>query len=378
MAKKDYYESLGVSKSATQDEIKKAYRKLAVKYHPDKNPGDKEAEKKFREITEAYEVLSDDKKRSNYDKFGTAEDSGFSGFQNSRAYSDFADIFKDIFSRTSSNNDWAEYFSGMKSRNGWNQSKPKNGEDIVILKEVSFKEAAIGSGQEGITIKFTRREKCPECNGTGAGPGSKKDVCSTCYGTGKIKKATGFFAVEQECMRCHGTGFVNSNDCMRCSGTGFVAKNKEINIKLPAGTCNGKSIRIPNMGNEGLNGGQPGDLIINIVVKEHPNFVRNGNDIYCAVPISFTQAMLGCEIFIKNILGDNLKIPIPPGTQNGKLLRLKGQGCMTYPLGDLYVKVLVRNPTNLSDKQKELLKEFMDIENPTTMPEMADRDELAS
>jgi len=312
---KDYYQSLGISKNASQDEIKKAYRKLAVKYHPDKNPGDKEAEKKFKEITEAYEVLSDEKKRSNYDKFGTTDDSDLGGFQNSRAYSDFSDIFEEFF-KSGYTKAWGHGFESMFTRNSRNT--PKNGDDIIINEEISFKESVLGA--EKISIRFTRKE---------AG-----------------------------------------------NGSGFIYKPKEVTIKLPAGVDTGKIIRIPKMGNDGINGGKPGDLVIKITVQDNPNFVKNGNDLYCAVPISFTQAMLGCNIFIKNFLGDNLRMTIPAGTQNGKLLRLKGQGCMTYPLGDLYVKVLVKTPTNLSNKQIELLKEFKTIENPTDSPAMADKEFL--
>lgn len=313
---KDYYKSLGVSKNASQDEIKKAYRKLAVKYHPDKNPDNQDAINKFREITEAYEVLSDEKKRSNYDRFGTTNDSDFGGFQSSRAYSDFSDIFGDFF-KSAQKKYWTDYGSTFT----WNsRNKPKNGDDIIIDKEISFEESVLGS--QKISIKFTRKE--------------------------------------------------SSND----SVNGFGYRLKEVTIKLPAGTDNGKIVRIPKMGNGGTNGGEPGDLIIRITVQDHPNFVKKGNDLYCAVPISFTQAMLGGNISIKNFSGDNLQMTIPAGIQNGKLLRLKGQGCLTNPLGDLYVRILVNLPTNLSDRQIELLKEFKTIENPTDSPVIADKELL--
>ena len=373
MAKVDYYKVLGVEKNASQDEIKKAYRKLAVKYHPDRNPNDKDAEK-FREITEAYEVLSDEKKRSNYDKFGSAEKSNFYDFHGSGfsgdEFSRFSDIFNDFFNMSG----FKGHTNTGTHRTANTPNSPKKGEDIQISKTISLNDAVFGTGGRKINIKFTRMEKCQSCSGTGTIPGSKKESCKTCGGTGRLEKVSGFFRIAQMCPRCNGTGISNSMSCIKCSGRGLVPKDKEVSINIPAGLQDGKRIVIPKMGNEGVNGGENGDLIIRIRVLSHSNFERQGNDLYCAVPISFTQAILGSEIHIQNLNGDNLKISIPAGTQNGKLLRLKDQG---GPLGDLYVKILVTEPVVISEKQKELLKEFMEIEKPTDRPKMASVSELA-
>ena len=373
MAKRDYYEVLGVEKSADQEAIKKAYRKLAVKYHPDRNPGDKEAEEKFKEATEAYEVLSDEQKRPIYDQYGFAGLEGMGGGGAggySHAFHDFSDLFGgmgggmgDIFESI-----FGGGFGGSSSRRGG----PEAGASLRYDLNLSFKDAVYGTSTE---IHFRHREKCEACNGSGAAAGASKKTCPTCNGVGQVRQGNGFFTIQQTCPTCRGKGTIIDHPCSSCRGTGLQEKNKQMSLKIPAGVDTGKRIIIRGQGDAGENGGPSGDLVIVLHVADHPNFQRQDNDLFCAIPVSMSQAALGCEVTITALDNKKLTIKIPEGTPNGKMLRIKGEGVPvsgSSRKGDLYVEVSVQIPTKLSSKQKDLLKQYMELENPTTEPKLVD------
>ena len=374
MAKRDYYEVLGVDKSASQEDIKKAYRKLAVKYHPDRNPDNKEAEEKFREATEAYEVLSDDKKRPIYDQYGFAGLEGMGGggggAQYSHAYQDFSDLFggagggfTDIFDSI-----FGGGFGGG-SRASRNSNGPARGESLRYDLNIQFKDAVYGTSAD---IHFKHNEACSACKGTGAAPGSSKVTCPTCGGAGQVRQGNGFFTIQQTCPTCRGKGTKIDKPCATCRGTGVQERSKMMSLKIPAGTENGKRIVISGQGDAGRNGGPAGDLVVVIHVAAHSQFERDGNDLYCAVPITFAQAALGCEISINSLDGKKVLIKVPAGVSNGKLLRVKGEGGPSSAgrKGDLYVNIVVQMPQHISSKQKELLYEYLKLENPTTNPSL--------
>jgi molecular chaperone DnaJ len=344
LSKRDYYEVLGVEKNADEQTIKKAYRKLAMKYHPDKNPGDQEAENKFKELNEAYEVLGDSNKKAKYDQFGHAGvngngQGGYDGF--SGGFGGFDDIFGDIFDM------FGGGFSGGRKRSG-----PQKGADIKYEVSISFEEAAFGVDKE---ISFTRHEECNACHGSGAKSGTSKKTCSKCNGSGEVRYA----------QRTPLGQFVNVKPCDVCNGegTGKTLKNKKMNIKIPQGVDTGTVLPLRGEGEPGSKGGPKGDLYIVIRVKPHGIFQRDGNDLICEIPITFVQATLGDELVIPTLDG-KIKYKIPEGTQSGTVFRLKGKGIPMlrgYGRGDLYVKVVVEIPKQLNDKQKDLLKQFADI-----------------
>ncbi|MCF0242154.1 MAG: molecular chaperone DnaJ [Treponema sp.] len=367
MAKRDYYEVLGIEKSASSEDIKRAYRKLAVKYHPDKNPGDKEAEQKFREATEAYEVLSDDQKRPIYDQYGFAglegmgQGAGSGGY--SHAFNDFSDLFGgmgggfgDIFENL---------FGGGSRRSS--SSGPGTGSSLRYDLHIGFREAVYGTKTE---IHFKHAEACDTCHGT---CGSGQKTCPTCRGAGQIMQGNGFFRIQQTCPKCQGRGTIIENPCSACRGTGLQTKSKSVSLSIPAGVDSGKRITIPRQGDAGANGGPSGDLIVVIHVSEHDYFERDGQDLYCAVPVSMTQAALGCKIQIASLDDKKIELSIAPGTQHGKLLRVKGEGVPyvgSTRKGDLYVKVIVQIPSKLSGKEKELLQQFISVEKPSESPDL--------
>lgn len=377
MAKRDYYEVLGIDKSADQDAIKKAYRKLAVKYHPDRNPGDKEAEDKFKEATEAYEVLSDEEKRPIYDQYGFAGldgmgGGGAGGAQYSHAFHDFSDLFggagggfSDIFDSI-----FGGGFGGGSSARSSRSRGPAAGSSLRYNLNIKFKDAVYGTNAD---IHFKHNEACSDCHGTGGAPGSAKKTCPTCNGMGQVRQGNGFFTIQQTCPSCRGKGVTIDKPCSGCRGTGIQEKNKKISLKIPAGTDDGKRLVIPGQGDAGENGGPAGDLVVVINVDSHPLFERNGQDLYCAVPVSMAQAALGCDITIASLDDKKVTIKIPSGTSNGKLLRIKGEGvpvANSSRKGDLYVKLMVQIPQHLSSKQKDLLKAYMDLENPPENPDL--------
>ena len=344
---KDYYEILGVPPDASQEEIKSAYRRLARKYHPDINPGDKEAEEKFKEITEAYQVLSDPAKRAEYDRMRAG---GFSyNFQEESPFSNFGDIFEE-FDRFFSD------FFGFKTRTK-GKDKRKRGEDLRFILEIEFEEALKGTTTK---IKIPRLEVCPKCRGLGAVNPSDYTTCSLCGGTGNVVYTHGFFSISKTCPNCGGEGFILKNPCEKCKGSGRVEVERTITINIPPGVKSGDRIRIKKEGNAGLFGGEPGDLYVDIVVKEHPIFKRIGDDVVCKLPISFIDAILGKEIKLP-YFGEEIKITIPPGTQPGDKLRIKGKGFPSSrkgKRGDLIIEIAVKLPKKINKKQKELLKEF--------------------
>ena len=355
--KRDYYEVLGVEKGASADDIKKAYRKLAMKYHPDRNPGDKAAEEKFKEVGEAYEVLSDADKRSRYDSYGFAGvdpnfnpagaggfgggcGGGFGGF-------DFGDIFGD-------------FFGGGSSR-GNTQNAPRRGENVMSRLELTFEEAAFGCEKE---VSAPRIENCPNCKGSGSADGVV-ETCSRCHGTGQERVTQSFMGMQMQstttCSQCGGRGKIIKTPCTTCKGKGKVRKNNRVKVKVPAGVDNGQTVRVRGEGCVGANGAPNGDLLVEIRVRPHETFVRNGNDILCAVPISFTQAALGAEIQVPTLEG-NVSYTIPEGTQTGKEFIIRDKGIPEVGnarrRGNLRFTVVVETPTKLTREQKELLRKL--------------------
>ena len=354
--KRDYYEVLGVAKGASDDEIKKAYRKLAMKYHPDRNPGDKEAEAAFKEINEAYSVLSDSDKRQKYDQYGHAAfdpsmggGSGFGGFGGFGADGfDFGDIFSSFF--------------GGGASGGRTRSNAVDGEDVLARVTITFEEAAFGCKKE---ISFARIEGCSECDATGAAKGTKPETCQTCKGTGRVtvqqQSMFGYMQTQRACSNCRGTGKIVKTPCKNCNGKGFIKVNKKLEVSIPAGIDSAQRIILRGQGSAGRNGGSNGDLIIDVRVQPHSIFDREGNNIYCDVPISFAEAALGAEIDIPVLGGKTEKYTIPEGTQSGTQFTLRGKGIAdvnTKRRGDLIITAVVETPKNLTQEQKKLLQSF--------------------
>lgn len=353
MDKRDYYEVLGVAKTATDDEIKKAYRTLAKKYHPDLNGGDKDCEAKFKEVNEAYEVLSDPQKRARYDQFGHEDPrAGGAGGGYGDFTGGFGGGFDDIFSA---------FFGGGFGGGGQRARGPQRGDDLRYDLTITFEEAAFGCEKE---ISVTRDENCEECGGTGARKGTQPTQCPTCHGTGQVQSFVntpiGRVSNVRVCEACHGQGTIINDPCPKCSGRGRVRKNRKITIKIPAGIDSGMQIPLRKQGEPGLRGGENGDLYIFVTVKPHKLFTRENYDLYCDVTVSFTQAALGGEIDVPTLNG-MIKHNLPEGTQPGTVIRLRGQGIQNLRgagKGDLYIKVNVEIPRKLTDKQKELLRQF--------------------
>ncbi len=353
MADRDYYEILGVSRNATQDEIKSAYRKLALKYHPDRNKNDPQAEEKFKEATEAYEVLSDPEKRAIYDRYGKAGLNG-TGFGDQtygyKAYTDFSDIFGDFSSI------FEEIFgSGFRYSSS---EYSKRGADLRYNLEIDLEDAALG---KEITVEIPRKETCEECGGTGAKRGTRPQMCSMCQGSGRVRTVQGFFSVTSTCPQCKGTGKIIRDRCERCNGEGLVKKTRKLNIKIPPGVENGSKIRLKGEGEAGVQGGPPGDLYVVVYIKKHPTFERQGDDLLIKVNIPITVATLGGEIEVPLIDGKKAKLKIAPGTQNNQILRIRGKGMPVLGSsnrGDQLVLINVQIPTKLSTRARELMKEL--------------------
>ena len=348
--KRDYYEVLGVNKDASEEDIKKAYRKLAMKHHPDRNPDSKEAEERFKEAKEAYEVLSEPEKRRAYDAYGHAGINPQMGGMGpgQEGFGGFAEAFGDIFS---------DIFGGGQGRG---RSNVYRGADLRYNLEITLEQAARGTETR---IRIPTMESCETCHGTGAKPGTHPKTCDTCHGSGTVRMSQGFFSIQQTCPTCHGSGKMISDPCGTCRGAGRVKKHKTLAVKIPAGVDEGDRIRLSGEGEAGVNGGPPGDLYVVVHLKEHGVFQRDGDDLHCEMPISFSQAALGGEIEIPTLDG-SAKIKVPPETQTGQVFRLRGKGIKgvrsSYP-GDLLCQVVVETPVRLTDRQKELLRELEDI-----------------
>lgn len=353
MSQTCYYEILGVSREASEGEIKKAYRQMALKYHPDRNPGDGEAEQKFKECAEAYEILRDSEKRSMYDRYGHAglgNGGGGHPFASTEdIFSHFSDIFGDIFGFS---------MGGSTSR----ANRPQQGASLRYNQKLSFRQAAKG---DSIKITIPRRETCPDCSGSGAKPGTSPEICSDCGGTGQMVRRQGFFQLAVPCARCQGKGQIIAQPCARCVGHGQIDQTRELSVKIPAGVDTGARLRLRGEGESGINGGPSGDLFVDLYVEEDSTFGRNGQDLLLRRDISFADAALGATIIIPT-LDDETQIDVPKGTQSGAVLRVSGLG-LPYPntqrTGDLLVQITVRTPTSLSKRQTELLKEFKKLED---------------
>ena len=355
MAKRDFYEVLGVPKNASDEEIKKAYRKLAMKFHPDRNQGDaaKDAEVKFKEAKEAYEMLSDAEKRAAYDQYGHAgvdPNMRGPGGPGAEGFGGFAEAFGDIF---------GDIFGGQRGAGGRGGRQVYRGGDLSYAMEVTLEEAALGKEAQ---IRIPSWDACDTCGGSGAKAGTKPIVCTTCHGQGAVQMRQGFFSVQQTCPQCKGTGKIIPEPCVSCLGQGRIKKQKTLEVKIPAGIDDGMRIRSAGNGEPGTNGGPAGDLYIEIRLKKHAIFERDGDDLHCSVPISFTTAALGGEIDVPTLQG-KAAIDIPEGTQAGKQFRLRGKGVKgvrsSYP-GDLYCHIALETPVKLTEHQRKLLREFDD------------------
>ncbi len=343
-AKRDYYEVLGVSRSAGPDEIKKAYRKIALKSHPDRNPGDKQAEERFKEASEAYQVLCDPERRAQYDRFGHAafEQGGVGGFDFSA--SGFEEVFGDIF---------GDFFGG--TRRG--RSRSRRGEDLRYDLEITFEEAVFGAEK---TLRVPRLATCRDCNGSGSKNDTPRETCSACRGSGQLRYQQGLFSIAKTCGQCQGQGSVLRDPCRACGGSGAVRSQQTLSVRIPPGVDTGSRLKLRGEGESGLNGGPSGDLYVVLHVRDHPLFTRDGNNVICDAPIGFTQAALGAEIDVPTPHG-KMKLKIPAGTQSGNIFRIKGKGVPDvrgYGHGDALVRVMVETPKKLSPRQRELLEEF--------------------
>lgn len=348
MEQQDYYEILGVSRNAEDAEIKKAYRKLAMKYHPDRNSNDKAAEEKFKEIQKAYEVLSDQQKRAAYDRFGHAGVDGSMGGAGHGGFGGFGDVFEDIFENI---------FSGGRAQG--RQSRAQRGADLQFNVQLTLEEAALG---KQIEITVPRHVSCQTCNGSGAKKGTTPKNCETCNGVGQVRIQQGFFSIQQTCPSCHGEGKVITEPCSSCHGQGRVRESKKLTVKIPAGVDNGDRVRLSGEGEAGIHGGPAGDLYVQVNLKSHAIFERHDNDLYCEVPISFVTAAIGGSIEVPTLEG-RVTLKIPGETQTGKTFRLRGKGMKSvrsHAIGDLLCRVVVETPVNLSREQKELLTKLQD------------------
>lgn len=348
MSKRDYYEVLGVSKNATEAELKKAYRRLAMKYHPDRNPDSKEAEEKFKEAKEAHDVLSDQKKRAAYDQFGHAGVDPSMGGGAGAGAGGFGDIFDSVF---------GDIFGGGGGGGRGGRERVYRGADLRYDLDLNLEDAVAGTT---IKIRVPKLVQCEVCNGSGAKKGSTPVTCPTCNGIGQVRMQQGFFSIQQTCPQCRGAGKIIDDPCTSCRGQGRVRDSKTISVKVPPGVDTGDRIRLSNEGEAGENNGPPGDLYVHISVKDHPIFTRDGADLYCDVPISFATATLGGELEVPTLDG-RVKLKITEETQTGKQYRLRGKGVRTVrssAKGDLMCRVQVETPVNLNKKQKELLQEF--------------------
>ncbi|MCL7943375.1 molecular chaperone DnaJ [Marinobacter sp. ATCH36] len=342
MAKRDYYEILGLSREADEKEIKRAYRKLAMKYHPDRNPDDEDADHKFKEASEAYEILSDSSKRAAYDQFGHAGVDGQAGGGFGGGGASFSDIFGDVF---------GDIFGGG------GRGRTTRGADLRYTLELDLEEAVKG---KTVQIRIPGHTECETCDGSGAEKGSRPEACGTCNGMGQVRMQQGFFTVQQACPTCRGSGKVIKNPCKACHGAGRIQEEKTLSVKVPPGVDTGDRIRLSGEGEMGVDGGPPGDLYVQIAVREHSIFTRDGRNLYCEVPISIVDAALGGELEVPTLDG-RVKLKIPPETQTGKLFRLRNKGVSPVrggPSGDLLCRVMVETPVNLTKRQKELLEEF--------------------
>lgn len=354
MSKRDYYQVLGLQRTATAEEVKKAYRQMAVKFHPDKNPGDKTAEEKFKELGEAYEVLSDPQKRAAYDQYGHAAfDPRMRAGRGGGGFHDPFEIFREVFGGGGGGSIFDELFGGGHR----DPTGPQRGSDLRYDLEIGFEEAVLGCERE---IALTKLDACESCRGTGAEPGSTTNVCSQCAGRGQVISSRGIFSIAQTCPRCEGRGRVVDKPCRTCRGAGRRERTTKVKLKIPAGVDTGARLRSVGNGEAGLRGGSAGDLYVVLHVKQDEIFQREGDDLLCEVPVSFVQAALGSEIEVPTLNG-HAQIRIPPGTQNGTVFRLKGKGVRNvegYGHGDLHVRVNIEVPTHLNSAQRQKLEEF--------------------
>jgi molecular chaperone DnaJ len=348
MEEKDYYKILEVSRTATEEEIKKSYRRIAMQYHPDRNPGNKEAEERFKVASEAYEVLRDPQKREIYDRYGLEglKGTGFTGFRGFEdIFSSFGDIFEDFF--------------GF-GRTGRRSTRSRPGADLRYDLKITFLESAFGKETE---IELPKTVLCGTCQGTGAKPGTYPSQCPACRGSGQVTRSQGFFSISTTCPQCNGEGKVVAHPCKECNGHGKVRRNQKIELSIPPGVGTGSKLRVRGEGEEGERGGPPGDLYVFIFVEPHDFFAREGDDVICQIPISFPQATLGVELEVPALSGKRT-LTVPKGTESGELLRIKGEGFARlrgHGKGDLIVQIIVKTPKNLSKRQEELLREFEEV-----------------
>jgi molecular chaperone DnaJ len=379
VAKRDYYEVLGVSKDASKDDIKKAYRRLAIANHPDKNPGDKASEERFKEGTEAYEVLGDDQKRQTYDQFGFAGVEGMGG----QSPQDFSDVFKgfeDIFGGMGG---FSNIFDTLFGGGGGGESRGRGGErlsrgaNLRYDLELSFEQAIFGAP---IEIAYAKNDSCKVCHGSGSADGGGKRTCPTCQGSGQVRRSSGFFSIAQPCPTCRGEGSIIEKPCRECNGSGLAKKKQKIKVTIPPGVEDGKRINIPGQGDSGSNGGPAGDLYVFIHVRGHDYFERDGADLYCALPVGLVTATLGGEIGFTTIEGKKIKVSVPAGSQHGKMLRIREEGVPASGgrRGDLYLKLLVQVPQKLSRRGRELLEELRQTEAEETDPKPIKLSDLKS
>ncbi len=358
MSKRDYYEVLGVTRTCTEIELKTAFRKAAMQYHPDRNPGDKTAEVRFKEVNEAYQALSDGQKRAAYDRFGHAafEQNGGRGFGAEGFATSMADIFDDLF-------------GDVMGRRGGRSNGRERGSDIRYDLEITLEEAYNG---KTATIEVPTSVTCEVCSGSGAKAGSQPRTCPTCAGHGRVRAQQGFFAIERTCPTCSGRGQIIDNPCQACSGAGRVTRERTLSVNVPKGVEDGTRIRLAGEGEAGLRGGPSGDLYLFLSVKPHPIFHRDGVDLYCRVPISFVQASLGSEFTVRTLDGSETKVKVPEGTQSGRQFKVRAKGMPALrgrDNGDLYIQAIVETPQNLTRRQRELLEEFETESSNRTHPE---------